>query len=145
MIIYYIFITHYEFSVLPQREGLSRRKSPPLILKDSDTVSQHCSLSDTWSFSTQGDSGTCCLRLELFLNWVSICAGVVLFFLFVFFFKVSMFYEGRELSQFCLPSVEKCFVLWLWVEVQDGLLWVFWMWHEKKKKTFDSIKGLWLA
>lgn len=105
-IIYYIFITHCEFSVLHQREGLSRRKSSPLILKDSDTVSQHCSLSDTWSFSTQGDSGTCCLRLELFFNWVSICAGFFLLLLFgfvLFFLRFQCFMRGESCHNFvCL-------------------------------------------
>lgn len=36
----------------------------------------------------------------------------------------SVFYEGREQSQFCLPLVENRLVLWLWVEITKGLLWV---------------------
>lgn len=33
-------------------------------------------------------------------------------------------FMGRESSHFCLPLVEKCLVLWLWVE-KKGLSWVF--------------------
>lgn len=43
----------------------------------------------------------------------------------VLLFLFACFMRGESSHNFYLPLVEKCLVLWLWVEITEGLLMVF--------------------
>ena len=102
-----------------------------LPLKDSDTILHRCSsllqfLDIKSQFSHKIQAYVVHVYIFFFFltyvllyNWEEKCFYICA----VVYFPV--FYEGREQSQFCLPLVEKCLVLWQWVEITEGLLWVF--------------------
>lgn len=114
--LFFFFLFSCDLSAHLQSYGSVNVNQSTLPLKDSYTILHYCSsLHQFLETRSQLDStGICWQHLHIFFgNCVLLCNWEEKCFSICAVLYVSVFYEGREQSQFCLPLVEKCLVSWL--------------------------------
>lgn len=109
------------------------------ILKDeSEHVSQHCTSSDIWWSFNQG-----------ILEHVVYVWNCFELHLCCFFLGIQYFMKGRGLSQFWFAFGGETFGVVVVDRSTEGLVWVFWMWHEKNiwlhSRFVVSLKLFWIV